>query len=61
MAAATIVLSVPTVITSFFGQNVTMPWNSDFAAQPGPFVGLLSGCILATAAAVFILKRKRML
>ncbi len=60
MAAATIVLSVPTVITSFFGQNVTMPWNAEFSTQPFPFIGLLFGCIFATGAAVFILKKKNM-
>ena len=61
MAAATIVLSVPTVITSFFGQNVPMPWNTTFASQPLPFIGLLGFCIVCIVGTVVILKHKRML
>jgi len=61
MAAATIVLSVPTVITSFFGQNVPMPWNNDFRSQPLPFVGVLVFCVICIVGTVVILKRKRML
>ncbi len=61
MAAATIVLSVPTVITSFFGQNIPMPWNEGFTGQPGPFIGLVVGCLACTAAAAVILKKKHML
>ncbi len=61
MAAATIVLSVPTVITSFFGQNVPMPWDDNFASEPLPFVLLLVGAVVAMGCAIFILKKKRML
>jgi len=61
MTAATIVLSVPTVITSFFGQNMTMPWDAGFLPQSGPFFALAVGSILSMAAAVVILKRRRML
>lgn len=61
MTAATIVLSVPTVITSFFGQNAPMPWDDGFFSMPWPFVGLLTGCLIATVATVVILKRRRML
>lgn len=61
LAAATIVLSVPTVITSFFGQNIEMPWDSDFLQQPLPFIGLMLSCLLSMALAVFVLRKARML
>lgn len=63
MAAATIVLSVPTVITSFFGQNIPMPWDATatFSENPGPFIGLMAACIVCMAGAIFILKKRRML
>lgn len=61
MAAATIVLSVPTVISSFFGQNVPMPWDADFSTNPVPFVMVLIAGIVSIISAVYILKKKQML
>lgn len=61
LAAATIALSVPTVISSFFGQNVPMPWSDDFSNNSGPFFIVLAlGCVGAFIA-VYILRKKRML
>ena len=60
MAAATICLSVPNVITSFFGQNVIMPWDEEFAQEPLPFIILLIASLISIALAVYILKKKRM-
>ncbi|MDD3958598.1 MAG: magnesium transporter CorA family protein [Oscillospiraceae bacterium] len=61
LAAATIALSVPTVISSFFGQNVPMPWSDDFSTNSGPFFIVLAlGCVGAFIA-VYILRKKRML
>ena len=61
MAAATIVLSVPNVITSFFGQNVVMPWDDEFMAEPWPFSILLISSLISIGLAVYVLKKKRML
>jgi magnesium transporter len=61
MAAATIVLSVPTVITSFFGQNFPMPWDNNFSSHPFPFFILLVVGMVSMGCAVYILKKKRML
>ena len=61
LAAATIVLSVPTVITSFFGQNLPMPWQSDFTSNAGPFIGVIILCFLSIFATVALLKKKNML
>jgi len=60
MAAATICLSVPNVITSFFGQNVPMPWDADFQTMPLPFIILLVSAIVSVVCSIFILKKKRM-
>ena len=61
MTAATIALSVPNVITSFFGQNAPMPWDADFASQPVPFFVLLVASCLSIGLAVWILKKRQML
>ncbi len=61
MAAATIALSVPTIISSFFGQNCPMPWDSNFASQPVPFFILLLSGIFSIGVAVVILRKHRML
>ncbi len=42
MAAMTIVLAVPTVISGFFGQNIQFPfYGATFAADPWPFILIL--------------------
>lgn len=61
LAAATIVLSVPTVITSFFGQNIPFPWSDGFAGNPFPFIALLLGCIVSMALVVYVLKKTKIL
>ncbi len=61
MTAATIVLSVPTAITSFFGQNVPMPWDENFLPNSAPFWGTMVLALLSIGLTVFILKKKRML
>lgn len=61
MAAATIALSVPTIISSFFGQNCPMPWDAEFASKPVPFFILLLSGIFSIGIAVVILRKHRML
>ena len=61
MAAATIALSVPTIISSFFGQNCPMPWDAEFATKPVPFFILLLSGIFSIGIAVVILRKHRML
>ena len=61
MTAMTIVLSVPTVISSFFGQNIVFPFNgAEFAAAPWPFIIALGLSILATGFTIWWLNRKEM-
>ena len=61
VAADTIALSVPTIISSFFGQNCPMPWDSNFASEPIPFFILLLSGIFSIGIAVMILRKHRML
>ena len=61
MAAATIALSVPTIISSFFGQNCPMPWDAEFASKPVPFFILLLSGFFSIGIAVVILRKHRML
>lgn len=61
MAAMTIVLSVPTVISSFFGQNIAFPFNgSEFAAAPWPFIVTLGISVLTTGFTIWWLNRRGM-
>lgn len=61
MAAMTIVLAVPTVITSFFGQNVPIPFNgAAFAADPFPFILTVGLCVVATGFTIWWLNRRGM-
>ena len=61
MAAMTIVLAVPTFITSFFGQNVAFPFNvAAFAAAPWPFIITVSLCVIATGFTIWWLNRRDM-
>jgi len=60
MAAMTIVLSVPTVITSFFGQNVLFPFNDGFAGAPWPFILTIGLCVIATGFTIWWLNRRDM-
>ena len=56
LASVTIVMSIPTMIASFFGMNVPIPWGG----QP---LGFLIVCLLAlslTIVTIFILWRKKL-
>ncbi len=63
MAAMTIVLSVPTMVFAFFGQNIPMPWNvsGSFAQNPWPFLGTIAGSGLVSGLTIWWLKRKDMM
>jgi len=63
MTAMTIALAVPTMIFSFFGQNIPMPWDvgSPFFQLPWPFIGIVGGSVLITGLTVWWLKRKNMM
>lgn len=61
MAAMTIVLSIPNIFTSFFGQNIPLPFDgSDFAGNPWPFIIILSLCIGSVALTIWLLNRRDM-
>lgn len=61
MAAMTIVLAVPTAISSFFGQNIAFPFNvSEFTAVPWPFIITVGLSIIATGFTIWWLKRRSM-
>lgn len=60
MAAMTIVLSVPTVITSFFGQNIVMPFDGEFLSNFAPFTILLAVTSAATVLTIWWLNRRDM-
>ncbi|MBO4494851.1 MAG: magnesium transporter CorA family protein [Clostridiales bacterium] len=61
MAAATIALSVPTIISSFFGQNCPMPWDAEFASKPIPFIILVLAGAASVVCAISVLRKHRML
>ncbi len=58
MAAMTIVLAVPQVIYSFFGQNVHFPFDDGFQGAPWPFVITIAISVVATALTIWWLNRK---
>jgi len=61
MAAMTIVLAIPNVITSFFGQNIAFPFNSAaFATDPWPFILTVGLCVAATGFTAWWLNRRGM-
>jgi len=58
LTAITIVLAIPTMIGSFWGMNVTVPWE-----QEGNLFGfwiILVFCFMASVAAAILLRRKGM-
>ena len=61
LAAATICLTIPDLIGSFFGQNCPMPWDIGFAENPVPFIILTSASVLSLIASIIIMKKKKML
>lgn len=58
LAAATIVLTVPNLFTSFFGQNIAFPWDADFSSHPMPFIILTIVCIVSMLISFIIMKKK---
>jgi magnesium transporter len=56
LTSITVVLSIPTIIASFFGMNVPMPWGS----FPLAFVGIIVITLVLCAVVLTILIRKRM-
>ena len=60
LAAATICLTIPTVFTSFFGQNCPMTWDVEFASNPWVFITLILVFIVSIAISFFIMKKKKM-
>lgn len=61
LAAATICLTMPDIIGSFFGQNCPMPWDATFADKPGPFLFLLSLALISLVVSIVLMKKKRIL
>lgn len=63
MAAMTIVLSVPTMIFSFFGQNFPMPWDGydKFIVMPWPFISVIVASGIVAALVIWWLKRRDMM
>lgn len=58
LAAATIVLTVPNLFTSFFGQNIEFPWDPGFVDKPWPFIILTFVCLLSMLISFIIMKKK---
>ncbi|MGE5594021.1 MAG: magnesium transporter CorA family protein [Betaproteobacteria bacterium] len=56
LTSVTIVLSIPTIVASFYGMNVSLP----FQKSPYAFLGTLVVSLGASLAAVFLLARRRM-
>ena len=61
LAAATICLTLPDLIGSFFGQNCPMPWDAAFAENPLPFFMLLLGCAASVVISYIILRKHKYL
>ncbi len=54
LAAITIVLSVPTMIASFYGMNVTLPLEN----HPSAFIGIILFAVVASVAIAYIFAKK---
>ena len=61
LAAATIVLTIPDLIGSFFGQNCPMPWESNFMENPIPFFILTAAAVISLVISIVVMKKKKML
>ena len=61
MAAMTIVISAPTAITSFFGQNIPFPFDgAAFFANPWPFIAITIACLAMIALTIVWFSRRKM-
>jgi len=56
LAIITIVMAVPTIITSFFGMNVPLPYQN----SPFSYLGIIGGTIVLMAAGAFLITKKKM-
>ncbi len=54
LAALTIVLNIPTVVASFYGMNVALPFES----HPLAFLGIIGFAVTLTALAIFIFYKR---
>jgi magnesium transporter len=57
----TIVLMVPTLVASFFGMNVYMPFGIGEIQNGVPFWGIIAGAALLSGLLVFMFRKQRML
>jgi len=61
MAAMTIVLAVPSVVSGFFGQNIPLPFDrAEFAGNPFPFIFVVSLSVVATGLTIWWLNKRDM-
>lgn len=61
MAAMTIVLAVPSVVSGFFGQNIPLPFDrAEFAGNPFPFIFVLGLSVVATGVTIWWLNKRDM-
>ena len=54
LASVTIVLSIPTIITSYFGMNVTIP----FGDRPWAYLGIIGLFVAVSLIVIWIFNRK---
>ena len=57
LTSITLIIAIPTLITSFMGMNVTFPFDT---SELG-FLGVVVICVVATSICALILKRKKLL
>ncbi|MDF2523097.1 MAG: magnesium transporter [Clostridiales bacterium] len=57
LASITIVMAIPTMIASFFGMNVPMPFKEN---DPFAFVYILGFSVIVSLAAIYVLSKKGM-
>jgi len=61
MAAMTIVLAVPSVVSGFFGQNIPLPFDrAEFAGNPFPFIFVVGLSVVATGVTIWWLNKRDM-
>lgn len=56
LASITIVMAIPTVITSFFGMNVALPFQN----SPLAYAGIIGGTVLLMMIGAFLITKKKM-
>lgn len=58
LASITIVMAIPTMVASFFGMNVPLPFN--FENEPYAFAIILGIAVLLSAVSIFFLAKRKM-